>query len=55
MVLKQATAAMNISNGKPPGAPQQKDLMTLKWDVLNILVNAVINGSLGLVRQICVR
>ncbi len=24
-----------------------KDLMTLKWDVLNILVNAVINGSLG--------
>ncbi|CAM6550858.1 tail fiber protein [Escherichia fergusonii] len=25
-----------------------KDLMTLKWDVLNILVNAVINGSLGI-------
>ncbi|HDJ8854369.1 TPA: tail fiber protein [Escherichia coli] len=24
-----------------------KDLMTLKWDALNILVNAVINGSLG--------
>ncbi|WP_334284113.1 tail fiber protein [Escherichia coli] len=25
----------------------KKDLMTLKWDALNILVNAVINGSLG--------
>ncbi|EKA9273145.1 tail fiber protein [Salmonella enterica] len=25
-----------------------KDLMTLKWDALNILVNAVINGSLGI-------
>ncbi|HDB9890368.1 TPA: tail fiber protein [Escherichia coli] len=24
-----------------------KDLMTLKWDALNILVNAVINGSFG--------
>ncbi|HHI0938750.1 TPA: tail fiber protein [Escherichia coli] len=24
-----------------------KDLMTLKWDALNILVNTVINGSLG--------
>ncbi len=24
-----------------------KDLMTLKWDAINILVNAVINGSLG--------
>ncbi|HCX4225219.1 TPA: tail fiber protein [Escherichia coli] len=24
-----------------------KDLMTLKWDALNILVNSVINGSLG--------
>ncbi|HCP1081491.1 TPA: phage tail protein [Escherichia coli] len=25
-----------------------KDLMTLKWDALNILVNAVINGSVGI-------
>ncbi|ELD0485762.1 phage tail protein [Escherichia coli] len=25
-----------------------KDLMTLKWDILNILVNAVINGSVGI-------
>ncbi len=25
-----------------------KDLMTLKWDALNILVNTVINGSLGI-------
>ncbi|HCA7300188.1 TPA: prophage tail fiber N-terminal domain-containing protein [Escherichia coli] len=28
-------------------SPTTKDLMTLKWDALNILVNAVINGSLG--------
>ena len=45
--LKRATTAMNISNGEAAGAPQLKDLMTLKWDALNILVNAVINGSLG--------
>ncbi|HAU9490172.1 TPA: phage tail protein [Escherichia coli] len=25
-----------------------KDLMNLKWDVLNVLVNAVINGSVGI-------
>ncbi|HFP3794608.1 TPA: phage tail protein, partial [Escherichia coli] len=33
------------SNGTPGG--ELKDLMTLRWDILNILVNAVINGSLG--------
>ena len=40
---------MNISNGEAARKlGQTKDLVTLKWDALNIiLVNAVINGCFG--------
>ncbi|SPZ79948.1 tail fiber protein [Shigella dysenteriae] len=48
MWFETADNVMNISNETPPRWRRVKDLMNLKWDTLNILVNAVINGCLGI-------